>query len=782
MSLEPVPNWATRSTPATIGRRSLVTYSPKVFIPLTRLCRDVCSYCTFAHPPRKGERCFMHLEEVRAVARAGALAGCKEALFTLGDRPEKRYRLAREELKSLGCETTVDYLDKACRVVLEETGLLPHINAGVLTYDEMARLRAVSASQGLMLESLSMRLCAKGGPHYGSPDKNPEVRLRCLEDAGRLAIPFTTGILIGIGETRHERLEALVAINESHRRYGHVQEVIIQNFRAKPGTRMADAPEPDAEDLLWTVAEARRILDDDVAIQVPPNLNPDVLVELIGQGVTDWGGVSPVTPDHVNPEAPWPERERLREVTGKAGHVLLERLTLHPRYARDPERWVDPVMQPFVLRLSDAEGYARKGAWTPGKPIAFPGIGDRYGGIGADLREIVDRAWDGERLNEASITRLFGSRGDEFAYVCATADEMRARIAGEAVSWVVTRNINYTNICAHRCTFCAFSKGRGRTSLRGPAYDLDREEIERRAAEAWARGATEVCMQGGIHPAYTGDTYLDIVRAVKSAAPEMHVHAFSPLEVAHGARSMGLSVAHYLERLQQAGLGSLPGTAAEILDERIRPQLCPDKLTTAEWIDVIETAHRVGLRTTSTIMFGHLDRPVHWASHLLALRDLQERTGGITEFVPLPFIHDEAPLYRQGLARRGPTAREAILMHAVARIVFGALIPNIQVSWVKLGPDGAARALRAGANDLGGTLMNESISAAAGAAHGQEMNPAGMQAIIASLGRPSRQRTTLYGDVTSERARAGTIADPLEPLRFGLQRESRSIDLREAFA
>lgn len=770
-SLNPIPTAANKDPVAGAGRPALVTYSPKVFIPLTKLCRDVCAYCTFAHPPKGGEACFMTLDEVREIARQGALAGCKEVLFTLGDRPEARYRAAREELAAMGCESTVDYIEQACRVVLDETGLLPHINAGALTYDEMARLRAVSASQGLMLESLSPRLCEKGGPHYGSPDKDPDVRLRCLEDAGRLKIPFTTGILIGIGETRAERIDALVAINKSHRRHGHVQEVIVQNFRAKPGTRMAHAPEPDAAELLWTVAEARRILDDDIAIQVPPNLNPDVLVELIGEGVTDWGGVSPVTPDHVNPEAPWPERDRLREVTGKAGRILLERLTLHPRYVNDPERWLDPAMRSYVLRLSDAEGYARQGTWTAGKTVAFPLIGKRHGGISADLRQSIGRAKAGERLSETEIVRLFGVRGEEFAFVCAAADEMRTRIAGDAVSWVVTRNINYTNICSHRCTFCAFSKGRGRTALRGPAYDLDREEIERRAAEAWARGATEVCMQGGIHPSYTGETYLEIVRAVKSVAPDMHVHAFSPLEVSHGAQSLGLSVVDYLERLRDAGLSSLPGTAAEVLDESVRQKLCPDKLTTSQWLEVIEAAHRVGLRTTSTIMFGHLDGPVHWARHLLALRDLQERTGGITEFVPLPFIHDEAPLYREGLARRGPTGRETILMHAVGRIVFGSLIPNIQVSWVKLGPDGAAQALNAGANDLGGTLMNESISAAAGAEHGQEMDPAGMQALIASLGRPSRQRTTLYADVCSERSDAGMTAIPLEPLRLGLQRK-----------
>ncbi len=737
---------------------TLVSYSRKVFIPLTQLCRDVCSYCTFAHAPRPGVRGYLTPDEVLAIAKAGQAAGCTEALFTLGDKPELRYKAARAELAALGYATTIDYLHAMCALVLKQTTLLPHVNAGVMTRDEMARLREVSASQGLMLESTAERLCEKGGPHFGSPDKHPAARLDVLRLAGELKIPFTTGILIGIGETRAERLDALLAIRDLHQRHGHIQEVIIQNFRAKPGTRMADTPHAPHEELLWTIAVARLILGADMNIQAPPNLSGDNCAELLDAGINDWGGVSPVTPDHVNPEAPWPAVEELRRVTASRGKELVARLPSYPAYVLDVHAWHHPKIATAVIRASDSAGYARADDWSPGlaAPLAELPRGTKY--------SIKTNSYD--VATEAGIEQLFAARGNAFHDICAAADDLRRQTVGDTVRYVVNRNINYTNICAYRCTFCAFSKGTHAKSLRGEPYDLPLDEIERRVSEAWARGATEVCMQGGIHPSYTGDTYLNILRAVKRAAPGIHVHAFTPLEVTHGAQTLGLPVREFLSRLIDAGLNSLPGTAAEILDDEIRQVICPDKVNTEEWLGVMETAHGLGLRSTATILFGHVEQPVHWARHLLRIRALQEKTGGFTEFIPLPFVHMGAPVYQQGRARRGPTSREAILMHAVARLVLHPVIENIQVSWVKMGEDGVAACLAAGVNDLGGTLMNESISRAAGTQHGQEMEPARMETMIRAARRVPQQRTTLYGEAALERHETACIAAPLEAPKF----------------
>jgi len=736
------------------GHGPLVSFSRKVFIPLTQLCRDVCSYCTFAHPPRAGESPYLSAEEVLAIARAGVRAGCREALFTLGDKPELRYAAARDALARLGHESTLSYLREMAALVLRETGLLPHLNPGVMSREEIERLRPVSVSQGIMLESASERLALKGGPHFGSPDKLPAVRLATIRAAGEAAVPFTSGILIGIGETRRERIEALLELRDLQEEFGHLQEIIIQNFRAKPGTRMAEAAEPDLRDHLWTIAVARLIFGPAMTIQAPPNLSPGALSSLVAAGINDWGGVSPVTPDHVNPEAPWPALDALREQTAAAGKTLVERLAIYPAYAREPQRWLDPALRTLVLRAIDAEGLARTDAWMPGAETDLPAM-PRRGARGSEpIVSLLDRASAGEGLGEAEIVRLFGARDDEFHRVCEAADALRAKACGERVSYVVTRNINYTNICYFRCQFCAFSKGKLSENLRGRPYDLALEEIQRRAIEAWERGATEVCMQGGIHPDYTGATYLAICRAVKEAVPGIHVHAFSPLEIWQGAATLGRSLRDFLAELSEAGLGSLPGTAAEVLDDEVRAVICPDKIRTQQWIEVMEAAHAVGLRSTSTIMYGHVDRPEHWARHLLRLRALQARTGGITEFVPLPFVAMEAPIYLKGRARSGPTYREAMLMHAVARLALHPLVPNIQTSWVKMGPEGAAACLQAGANDLGGTLMNESITRAAGAAHGQEMAPERMEALIRSLGREPRQRTTLYADAPAERVAA----------------------------
>jgi FO synthase len=745
------------------GHARIVTYSRKVFIPLTRLCRDVCSYCTFAQRPTRATPSYLTPEDVLSIARAGRDAGCTEALFTLGDKPELRYAAARETLARLGAASTVDYLARVCALALKETGLLPHTNPGVLGRAELERLREVSASQGLMLEATAERLCRRGGPHFGSPDKRPHVRLETLRAAGELSIPFTTGILVGIGETREERIDALLTIRELHERYGHIQEVIVQPFRAKSGTRMAAHADANPEELLWTIAAARIVLGSRMSIQSPPNLSAGDAASLIDAGINDWGGVSPVTPDHVNPEAPWPALEALRRTTEAKGKLLVARLPSYPAYVRDAARWHSAAIATALVRASDASGHARMDAWSPGlriAPLPFTPCASRAG-IPAALRGIVAKAQDGNGLSEDEVARLFEAREDEFHFVCAEADRLRHAVAGDTVRYVVNRNVNYTNICSYRCTFCAFSKGSATHSLKGEPYELALEEIERRAAEAWARGATEVCMQGGIHPRYDGNTYLDIVRAVKRAAPGLHVHAFTPLEVTHGAATLGLPVRAFLERLIDAGLGSLPGTAAEILDEEVRRRICPDKVTSDEWLQVMRTAHELRLRSTATIMFGHVDEARHCARHLVRVRALQACTGGLTEFIPLPFVHMGAPVYLRGGARKGPTFREAVLMHAVARLALHPLVPNIQVSWVKMGEAGVKACLAAGANDLGGTLMNESISRAAGTEHGQEMPPDAMERLIRASGRDPLQRTTLYATPPAERIECAWHAAPL---------------------
>jgi FO synthase len=744
------------------GHGVLVTYSRKVFLPLTQLCRDSCHYCTFAKAPRGLESPYLPLERAVAIAAEGARLGCKEALFTLGERPELRYRAARAWLQAHGFESTLHYLAHAAAEVRDRTGLLPHINAGCMSAQEMAMLRPVCASMGLMLESTATRLGEKGGPHHGSPDKEPAIRLATIAEAGRQKIPFTTGLLIGIGETRGERLEALLAIRELHERYGHIQEIIIQNFVPKRDTIMADAAPAGAEELLWSIAAARILFGPAMSIQAPPNLSPAPLPALIGAGINDWGGVSPLTPDYVNPEAPWPEIELLREQTEAAGKTLAQRLTLYPAYAKARGVWLDPAMHRAVLELSDGEALGREDVWRTGRSMeispgfAACGAGTPRTRVAALVREIVDSGAEG--LDAAELADLFTARGRDLRTVCEAADQLRARVNGDEATYVVNRNINYTNICGYHCSFCAFSKGTRRHEGAERGYLFDIAEIVERTVEARRRGATEVCLQGGIHPSFTGETYLGILRALKSADPSMHVHAFSPLEVRHGADTLGMPLRDYLSLLKAEGLGSLPGTAAEILVDEIRAILCPDKLSSGEWLEVIETAHEVGLPTTSTMMFGHVDGYDDWAVHLLRLRDLQRRTRGITEFVPLPFVAHEAPLYKRGRARPGPTLRESVLVHAVARLVLHPHIENIQVSWVKMGRAGMREALRAGANDLGGTLMNESITRAAGATHGQEMGQMDMLSLAASLGRTAVQRTTLYRRAAGARVPASECA------------------------
>jgi FO synthase len=738
------------------GHGQLVTYSRKVFIPLTRLCRDFCHYCTFATEPKHLASAYMSADEAVEIARQGQAMGCKEALFTLGEKPELRHPAARQALDDMGFSTTLEYVAHVAERVLNETGLLPHINAGCMTAEEIAVLRTVSASMGIMLESASERLCEKGQVHYGSPDKHPVARLKTIELAGRAAVPFTTGILIGIGETRQERLESLLAIRELHQQFGHIQEVIIQNFVPKADTKMAGATPPTTDDLLWTIAMARVIFGPDMSIQAPPNLSPGKIRPLLDAGINDWGGVSPLTPDHVNPESPWPHIDSLTAGTADAGKLLQQRLTVYPAYSFAAERWIDAEMVRYVYRLSDGAGLAREDNWLSGTSVEVPqrlkaifpnsDASDSNRIVATELDSILTRAGLGEALSVEDISRMFDARGDEFTAVCEAADKMRQSISGDEVSYVINRNINYTNICTYRCGFCAFAKGRKRTPASDAAYLKGPETVAELAAEAWQKGATEVCLQGGIHPHFTGQSYLDICEAVHTALPDMHIHAFSPLEITHGAESLGLSLSQFLQKLKAAGLKTLPGTAAEILSDDVRDIICPDKLNTQQWLDVVSAAHELNLPTTATIMFGHVDRYRHWGIHLLQLLNLQKRTGGITEFVPLPFVADEAPMYRRGLSRRGPTFREAVLMHAVSRLVLNRHIPNIQTSWVKMGLKGAQICLQSGANDIGGTLMNESITRAAGATHGQEMTPETLEKTIRECGRRPFQRNTLYAE------------------------------------
>jgi FO synthase len=745
-----------------------VTYSPKVFVPLTMLCRDRCGYCTFAHAPRQLPSPYLELDDVLAIASQGAELGCHEALFTLGERPERRYPSARNWLVEHGYSSTIDYLVAACRAVLEQTGLLPHANAGALHRDEMTALRTVTASQGMMIESLRPDLAA----HRAAPDKHPDRRLATLHAAGELAIPFTTGILVGIGETEADRVAALEAIAQAHRRYGHVQEVIVQNFRPKPGTAMRHVPPCPPREHLRAIALARLLLPPQVHVQAPPNLTDDP-ANVLAAGIDDWGGVSPSTADHVNPERPWPALDELRGVTQAAGHTLAPRLTIYPEFASQPGRWLHDTVRFSVLDRSDAESLGRDDpgavfpesashaadvgdgaevtvagrrstAWYSGADVAPPVLLPALGQATGAVRAVLDGVRAGQRPGLAELVTLFGARGPEVGAVARLADELRAAAVGDTVTYVVNRNINYTNVCTFRCRFCGFSKGKLSLNLRGAPYLLTLPEIVARVLEAQRCGATEVCLQGGVHPSFDGDYYVTVCRTIHEAAPGIHIHGFTALEVTEGARRLGEPLAAYLTRLREAGLRSLPGTAAEILDDEVRAVLCPDKITTAEWLEAHRVAHSVGLRSNVTMMFGAIEKPVHWARHLLRARELQAQTGGFTEFVGLPFVHMATPMYLKRAARRGPTWREVLLVHAVARIALHGLIDHVQASWVKLGASGARQLLQAGVDDLGGTLMDENISRAAGASHGQGLDEAGFRAIVDPLGRPLAQRTTLY--------------------------------------
>jgi len=799
-----------------VGREGTITYSPKVFIPVTRLCRDRCHYCTFVTTPGQLERAarrghqnapYLSPDEIVEIASQGAQLGCTEALFTLGDRPEDRWPEAQAWLDEQGYDSTLAYVRAMAIRVLEETGLLPHLNPGVMSWEEMNRLKPVSPSMGMMLETTSRRLSEdRGQAHYGSPDKDPAVRVRVLEDAGRLSVPFTTGLLIGIGENLTERAESIFELRRVARQFGHVQEVIIQNFRAKPDTAMRHAGDLGLEEYVAAIAVSRIVLGPKVRLQAPPNLvDLEECTALLGAGVDDWGGVSPLTPDHVNPERPWPSLERLRSITATAGFTLRARLTVHPEYVLTGEPWIDPRVSGHVAALASDDGLVREHVRPVGLPWQEPDGGFAVAGSGTgrtDLHTAVDTEgrtndrrsdfdnvygdWDALKegiardapvvpttekgrkrlglsgiaalkaaeqdpgnLSDAHALTLMTAEGDLLDQVTHLADDLRQEAVGNDVTYVVNRNINFTNVCYVGCRFCAFAQRR----TDADAYSLSMSQVADRAEEAWNLGATEVCMQGGIDPELPGTAYFDLAAVVKQRVPGMHVHAFSPMEIVNGSSRTGLSFEDFLIKARESGLDTIPGTAAEILDDEVRWVLTKGKLPTKTWIEVVSTAHRVGIRSSSTMMYGHVDNPRHWVQHLRVLTRIQDAASdsgaaGFTEFVPLPFVHHSSPIYLAGVARPGPTLRDNLAVHAMARILLHGRIENIQTSWVKLGVDGTCAMLNAGANDVGGTLMEETISRMAGSEHGSAKTVAELVEIGAGIGRPVVQRDTTYGPVS----------------------------------
>lgn len=745
------------------GRAGVVTYSRKVFVPVTHLCRDRCHYCVFVDTPgglaRRGIAPYMEADEVVALAAQGAALGCREALFTLGDRPEDRWPAAREWLDARGYASTVEYLHHLGTRVLAETGLLPHMNPGVMTWGELQRLRPVSPSMGMMLETTSRDLWAvRGNVHYGSPDKDPAVRLRVLADAGRSRVPFSTGLLLGIGETYADRVQTVLAIRDVHARFGHVQETIVQNFRAKPRTAMQGAPDLGTQEYVAAVAVTRLLLGPDAVVQAPPNLtDAGELALLLRAGVDDWGGVSPLTPDHVNPERPWPHLDDLARLTAASGFTLRQRLTVHAPYVHDRERWLDPALHAHVAAHADPAGLADEQApvrGLPWRPVVLAGTAADGTGTGGpavlvdDVRRALARAEDDPAgLTDAQYATLLGADGADLEALTVLADAVRADVVGAELTYVVNRNLDAT-----------LWRGDGdeRPDALGPA------EVAALVDEAWSLGATEICAQGAVPASAGPEGYLDLARAVKAARPGVHLHAFRPAEVDDGARRTGTTRAAYAAALRDAGVDTVPGTGARILDDTLRAVLSDgQEVSVADWLDLVAAAHRAGLRSTSTLVYGHLEGPEHVVRHLRLLAALQDATGGFTELIPMPFVPGDAPPHVARLTRGGPSPRETRAVHAVARLALHGRVDHVQAAWPKLGVDGALAVLAGGADDLGGVLLDGTLRPDAGPEQGLQLTEADVARVAATLGRRVRRRSTTYGTPTTTTAPdAARVAAP----------------------
>ncbi|WP_409047584.1 7,8-didemethyl-8-hydroxy-5-deazariboflavin synthase CofG [Microbacterium sp. HA-8] len=712
------------------GRPGVLTYSRKVFLPVTTLCRDRCHYCVFVDTPgqllRAHKPLYMSAEQVLTVARRGAALGCKEALFTLGDRPEQRWPEARTWLDAHGYASTLDYVAAMARLVRRETGLLPHLNPGVMTLDELRALRPTAPSMGMMLETTSRRLFEEPGQvHFGSPDKDPDVRLRVIDDAGTARVPFTTGILVGIGETLRDRAESLIAIRDAHERHGHVQEVIVQNFRAKPRTAMQGAPDADLREYAAAIAVARLVLGPDMRIQVPPNLSDPAEFELLVRaGADDWGGVSPLTADHVNPERPWPHLDDLTARTADLGFVLRERLTAHPEYIRDAALWLDPEIIPATLALADPDsGLAAEDAPASTATRRAPRAG--RGDPASRTADLVSRAADDPAaLDDAEWVALLEATGTALDALAETADQLRRFTAGEAVSIVDNRNVSS-------------SAYRARPAGEPDTFDLrDLTGIVRDARDL---GVSELCVQGLVDPREAPDAALEIARTIRDAGPGIHLHAFRPADIDDLARRTGMGLDDALAAMREAGVHTVPGTGVKILSERVRPLVAPDDLATPRWVEVITAAHRAGFRSTSVLFYGHVETAAERVAHLRRLMAIQTETGGFTEIVPIPL-----PGHGVALVPGRPAIDEHRAMFAVARLMLSGTIPHVQVPWPRLDDNTVQTLLRSGADDLGGTLRDGRVLPRVGVEYGREMTLERAARISGGLFRPLRVRTTDY--------------------------------------
>lgn len=731
---------------AASGRPGVITYSRKVFVPLTTLCRDRCHYCVFVDTPgqllKKHKPAFMSPEQVLAVVRQGQAMGCKEVLLTLGDRPEDRWPEARAWLDEHGFGSTIEYVAHIARLVTAETGLLAHANPGVMSEDELRMLRPAAPSMGMMLETTSRRLFEEPGQvHFGSPDKDPAVRLEVIDAAGRERVPFTTGILVGIGETEHDRAASLVAIRDAHERHqvagqGHVQEVIVQNFRAKPRTAMQGAPDADLLEYVAAVAVARLVMGPRMRIQVPPNLSDaGEFGLLVRAGADDWGGVSPLTADHVNPERPWPHLDDLARMTAELGFALRERLTAQPEFVLDAETWIDPALRPAVAALADAgTGLAAAPAVAPFRPSRLPvqEAEERRASTapGPGVRRLAEAAAaDPLTLDDADWVRLLGATGDDLDVLAATADDVRRYTVGEAVTLVVNRNLTSTGL---------------RAAPTGEAAAFTLDDVGAIAADAWDLGATELCVQGRLDADAEPTGYLDIARAAKAAAPGLHLHAYRPQDVWDLADRTGLGLDGSLSAMREAGVDTVPGTGVKVLSERVRGLVAPTDLEIDRWVEGITTAHRAGFRSTSVIFYGHVETAAERIAHLRRLRAIQDETGGFSEFVPIPL---PGPAGGVPLVPGRAALDEHRAMVAVSRLLLSGSIPHVQIPWTRVGRAASAVLLQSGGDDLGGALLDGRVKPEAGIEHGLELPVTDAAALVARLFRPFRLRTTTYGQV-----------------------------------